>query len=318
MDLPVEIKNYIENELNNINRKELQNNAENISLNYRNNEGKGKVLLKSDKEAIAYAIARMPATFGAVYNSLKHTLETYNPNINTLADIGAGTGAASIAANELLNLERIECFEREAAMRNVGTKIFDDYNELGKKTIWKAYDVNSDELKEKYDLIISSYMINEIKESERDDVIEKLWKATEKILLIVEPGTMQGYKNIMKAKQKLLELGAKIIAPCMNINCKLPKDDWCNFSCRVQRTKIHKELKSGNVPYEDEKYIYIAVSKENLEKQNKNRILRHPMIYSGYVNLKVCTNEEIKEITVSKKDKEKFKTARKSDAGDLI
>lgn len=318
MDLPIEIRNYIENELNDISRSELETNAKNISLNYRNNEGKGKTLLKSDKEAIAYAIARMPATFGAVYNSLKHTLEIYNPNINSLADIGAGTGAASIAANELLNLEKIECFEREAAMRVVGSKIFNNYDILGEKTIWKEYNVNTDEMKNKYDLIISSYMINEIKDIERDAVIEKLWNATEKLLLIVEPGTMQGYKNIIHAKQKLIELGAKIIAPCMSKNCKLSKDDWCNFSCRVQRTKMHKDLKGGNVPYEDEKYIYIAVSREEVERQGKDRILRHPMIYSGYVKLKVCTKEEIKEITVSKKDKDKFKIARKAEAGDLI
>lgn len=318
MDLPIEIKSYIENELNYIKKRDLQNNAQTISLNYRNNEGKGKRLLKSDEEAIAYAISRMPATYGAVYNALKHTLEICESNISNVADIGAGTGTASIAADELLNLEDIRCFEREDAMREVGQKIFKIYNNLGIKSVWEKYDVNTDKIKEKYDLVITSYMINELKEIEIENVVEKLWDATEKILLIVEPGTMQGYKNIMRAKQKLLKLGGKIIAPCMCENCKLPKDDWCNFSCRVQRTKTHKELKGGNVPYEDEKYIYISVAKEEFDKKDKNRILRHPMIYSGYVKLKVCNKEEIKEITISKKDKEKFKIARKANAGDLI
>lgn len=318
MDLPIEIKSYIENELNNISKKELQNNAETISLNYRNNEGKGKVLLKSDKEAVAYAISRMPATFGAVYNSLKHTLEICKSDINTLADIGAGTGAASIAANELLELEKIDCFEREQAMRAVGQKIFNSYDELGIKSNWKKYDVNTDKIDDKYDLVITSYMINEIEETKIEAVIDKLWNTTNKILVIVEPGTMQGYKNIMRAKQRIIELGGKIIAPCMSEECKLLNDDWCNFSCRVQRTKIHKELKGGNVPYEDEKYIYISATKQELDIKDSNRILRHPLIYSGYVKLKVCNKEEIKEITISKKGKEKFKIARKADAGDLI
>lgn len=318
MDLPIEIKSYIENELNNISKKELQYNAETISLNYRNNEGQGKRMLKSKQEAIAYAISRMPATFGAVYNSLKHTLEICKADINTLADIGAGTGTASIAANELLELEKIECFEREEAMRAIGQKIFNSYNELGIKTNWKKYDVNTDKINDKYDLVITSYMINEIEETNIEVVIDKLWDTTNKILLIVEPGTMQGYRNIMRAKQRIIERGGKIIAPCMSEKCKLPKDDWCNFSCRVQRTKIHKELKGGNVPYEDEKYIYISAIKEEFDKKEKNRILRHPMIYSGYVKLKVCNKEEIKEIIISKKDKEKFKIARKADTGDLI
>ena len=42
------------------------------------------------------------------------------------------------------------------------------------------------------------------------------------------------------------------------------------------------------------------------------------MIYSGFIKLKVCDKDEIKEITITKKDKEKFKIARKSGAGDLI
>ena len=96
----------------------------------------------------------------------------------------------------------------------------------------------------------------------------------------------------MRAKQRIIELGGKIIAPCMSDECKLPKDDWCNFSCRVQRTKMHKELKGGNVPYEDEKYIYISATKEEFDKKDNNRIIRHPMIYSGYVKLKVCNKEE--------------------------
>ena len=318
MDLPIEIKSYIENGLNDINKKELQDNAKTISLNYRNNDGKGKILLKSDEEAIAYAISRMPATYGAVYNSLKYTLELYDNNIKNMADIGAGTGTASIAANELLNLERTLCFEREEAMRKVGKKIFDNYGDLGIKAEWKQYDVNDDEIKERFDLVIASYMINELKEENIDKITEKLWKATDKVLLIVEPGTMQGYRNIMKAKEKIIALGGNIIAPCMSKECKLQKNDWCNFTSRVQRTKIHKELKGGKVPYEDEKYIYISASKDKFQKGDKDRILRHPMIYSGYVKLKVCNEEEIKEITVSKKDKEKFKIARKADAGDLI
>lgn len=318
MDLPIEIKRYIENELNMTNKTDLQNNAKAISLNYRTNEGKGKRLLKSEDEAIAYAISRMPATYGAVYNSLKSSLEIYNPSIKTVADIGAGTGTATIAVNELLNVDKIECFEREDSMQRIGKNIFEHYNNLLEKTNWIKLDICSDEITDKYDLVVTSYMLNEISDDQKEIIIEKLWKISNKMLLIVEPGTFLGYKNIINAKQKLIEMGAKIIAPCKNNECKLPKDDWCNFSCRVQRTKVHKELKEGNVPYEDEKYMYLAVSKEEFNGTDKKRILRHPMIYSGFVKLKVCGQEGISEITISKKDKDKFRIARKSKAGDLI
>ncbi len=318
MDLPIEIKKYIENELNVIEKNKLYDKAKTISKNYRTNEGKGKKLLKNYDEAIAYAISRMPATFGAVYNSLKSSLEIYNPTIKTIADIGAGTGSATIAVNELLNVENIECFEREETMQNVGRMIFEHYDNLSKKVKWNKIDICNDEIKEKYDLVISSYMLNEISDEKKENIIEKMWKTTGKILLIVEPGTMQGYKNIINAKTKLIELGGYIIAPCKSNQCKLAENDWCNFSCRVQRTKVHRELKDGDAPYEDEKYMYIAVSKEKIDNNDKKRILRHPMIHSGFVKLKVCDDEKIEEITITKKDKEKFKIARKSKSGDLI
>lgn len=318
MDLPIEIERYIENELNAISKKELQNNAKNISINYRTNEGEGKRLLKSEDEALAYAISRMPATYGAVYNSLKHSIEIYNSNIKTVADIGAGTGAGAIAVNELLDIEKIECFEREDAMRKIGKKIFDNYDNISEKSNWNKLDICKDKIDKKYDLVVVSYMLNEISDDKKDIIVEKLWRTCNKMLLIVEPGTMKGYNNIINAKKKLIENGGKVVAPCRSNECKLPKNDWCNFSCRVQRTKIHKELKEGNVPYEDEKYIYIAVTKDRINDTDKKRILRHPMIYSGFVKLKVCNKDEIEEITITKKDKEKFKIARKSEAGDLI
>lgn len=318
MDLPIEVKSYIENELNSLNKNNLYDNAKTISVNYRENKGQGKRLLKSEDEAIAYAISRMPATYTAVYSSLKSLLQIYNPIIKNVADIGAGTGSATIAVNELLNVDKIECFEREDSMQKVGKKILEHYNNLSASVNWNKLDICDSEIQNKYDLVITSYMLNEISSNQKDVIIEKLWKISNKILLIVEPGTMQGYQNIMNAKKKLIDIGANIIAPCRNNECKLPKDDWCSFTCRVQRSKIHKELKDGNVPYEDEKYIYLALAKEKIVLQDEKRILRHPMIYSGFVKLKVCDKEEIKEITISKKEKEKFKIARKSNAGDLI
>lgn len=318
MDMPLEIKKYIEDELNKINKKELINNAQKISLNYRqNNRNEKKAVTKQD-EALAYAISRMPATFGAVSNSLEKTLEIYSPEIKSLADIGAGTGSASIATNTIINPQTIKCFEKENAMINMGKDIFKKIDNLQEKVEWNKFDINVEKIDEKFDLVISSYMINEIEKSNFEEVIKKLWDVTEKILIIVEPGTMQGYHNIMKAKEILISLGANILAPCMGKKCKLPENDWCNFSCRIQRSKIHKELKNGDSPFEDEKYIYIAVSRKEILQENRQRIIRHPLKYNGFIKLKICDKEEIKEITITRKEKEKFKIARKSNTGDLL
>ena len=120
MELPNELRNLIESELEKSNIKDLQKNAENISFKYREKSGKGDRLVTEEIEALSYSAVRMPATYSAIYTALKKTLEIYNPEIETVLDVGAGTGAGSWAVNSLLDVKQIVCLEREDAMRHFG------------------------------------------------------------------------------------------------------------------------------------------------------------------------------------------------------
>jgi ribosomal protein RSM22 (predicted rRNA methylase) len=319
MELPNELKYIIENELENINIKVLQKNAENISLKYRDEiQKKGKRLVTEDVEAITYSAVRMPATYSAVYTALKYSLEICNENIDSLLDVGAGTGAGSWAANELLNLEQITCLEREDAMLNFGSKIMKkSENDVIKNAKWEKFDLVNSEIKYNADLVICSYVLNELNETDRINALQKLWNATNKILLIIEPGTPMGFSEIKENMKILKSYGASVIAPCPNIeNCSMPEDDWCHTTCRVSRTKIHKLLKNADVPYEDEKFSYVSVSKTNVNKPDYARVLRHPKIESGKITLQICTKSGISEKIVTKKEKELFKISRKLKCGD--
>lgn len=327
MELPFELKNLIENEIEKINIKDLQKNAENISLKYRNDSGKGKRLVTEDIESISYAAARMPATYGAVYTALKNTVELYNENIKTVLDVGAGTGAGSWAANNFFELEKINCLEREDSMLKYGKYFMEKSEDLVLNTaIWEKFDLINSDISQietnSADLVICSYVINELDEKDRKTALNKLWNMTNKILLIIEPGTPEGFKHINSIRENLTELGGKVIAPCPNINkCPMPYNDWCHSTCRVARTKIHKILKNGDVPYEDEKFSYIAFCKnENckFKKDSIARVLRHPKIESGKITLQLCTSDGIVEKVITKKQKELFKIARKCNCGDGI
>lgn len=46
------------------------------------------------------------------------------------------------------------------------------------------------------DLVIASYVLNEMNHKDRIAVIKKLWDATKMMLLIVDPGTPVGYEQI--------------------------------------------------------------------------------------------------------------------------
>ena len=64
-------------------------------------------------------------------------------------------------------------------------------------------------------------------------------------------------------------------------------------------------------------YSYIAFSKVECNRV-KNRILRHPIINKGYSEYKVCCEDGIKSIKISKKDGKLYKEAKKKSAGDSL
>ena len=316
MDIPEDLKNAIDELISKNKTNEIIENAQIISNRYRKNDGKGKRLLTEKNETISYAISRMPATYAAVYSAVSQTLENYDGELQTLFDIGAGTGAATWAVNELLEITEAKCFERESNMINIGKQLMSN-NELN-KVEWKQFDVLRDEIDKRADIVIASYMINELPENERETVIEKLWNVTNKLLIIIEPGTPVGFKNVLKVRKKLLNDGGYIVAPCScEGECQISKDDWCAFYTRVFRSAIHKQAKNGELGYEDEKFSYIAFSKVPIQNMG-SRILRHPQIYKGYINVKLCTKDGIQEKKYSKKDGEIYKKVRKLDAGEKI
>ena len=317
MKIPELLENAIEEKLNHVKLTELKQYASKLSEKYMYQERTGDTLLNTEIEALSYSIMRMPATYGAVYTALKHTLQKIEGNIQSVLDIGAGTGAATWAISELLETKNMRCFEREQVMLELG-KAFMSQNPKLKDVSWQYMDIVKDDLDAKADLVVTSYMLNEIKPENRKSVIDKLIKSSNHIVLMIEPGTPEGFKNIKEVQKIAIENGLHIIAPCTFQGiCPLPDDDWCHSIVRMERTKVHKVLKNADLPYEDEKFSYIAISKEKYDNSG-TRILRHPMIEKGKITLKVCHNGKIEEMVVTKKDKELFKMVKKKKCGDLI
>ncbi len=308
MNLPLDNKLQLESLLDGYSLKELKNVASNIMEQYKNNSNKGNDLINSSLTSKVYAVYRLPATYSAFGEALKHTLELYDQNIDSVIDVGAGSGSASLAASHLLpNIKSFTLLERNKYMMEIGKTLhnFDYIN----------YDLSKDNLDIKADLVISSYVLNELDQNSRINAINKMWDMTNKIMLIVEPGTPEGFVLIREIRDYLISIGAHVIAPCPHMGVCL--NTWCHFSTRVSRSKLHKDIKGGDAPYEDEKYSYIAFSKNEVIPC-KNRILRHPQINPGFIELEVCSKDGFKKLKYSKKDKELFKKARKSDAGDMI
>src|SRR5262249_25331226 len=137
------------------------------------------------------------------------------------------------------------------------------------------------------------------------------------LLLVIEPGTPVGFERIRMIRRQLIEWGACMVAPCPHtLRCPMEGGDWCHFAARVERTSLHRKLKGGTLGYEDEKYSYVAVSKEPCPLPTA-RILSEPSRHSGHVTLKLCTRDEwIQHPILSRKQGDRYKQAKKASWGD--
>ncbi len=315
MELPVELKQILEEYAGEFSFKQLAAASAAMSEKYRAENG---FSVSSRVETCAYAVVRMPATYCAALFALEQTASRFDAEIGTMLDVGAGTGAASWAAGEIFpTLSSVTCLEREKNMTEIGRTLMEK-GSFPCGFSWKDFELSGSAALPKAHLVTASYVLNELDPKEREGAVSRLWEAAEELLLIIEPGTPAGFAVLREVRKRLTELGAHIIAPCPSSGeCPIKSDDWCHFSARAARSKLHKQLKGGDAPYEDEKFCYIAAARKSSESCAA-RVIRHPKTESGKITLSLCTPDGITQKIVTKKDGALFKKARKTDWGDEL
>src|SRR3954464_11107375 len=95
--LPAELKAALEAKLHGLSRSDAAARSARISQTYRS--GGSSAAIRTEADALAYALARMPATYSAVTASLNALCEVrpdFTPK--TLLDLGAGPGTATWAS----------------------------------------------------------------------------------------------------------------------------------------------------------------------------------------------------------------------------
>ena len=217
MKIPDLLEFAIEEEVNKHSIKDLKNAALNLSKRYMESERTGETFLRTNLDTIAYSVIRMPATYSAIRTCLEKVLEVYDFDIKSVLDIGSGTGAAEWVCNDLFDVNDIVCLEREKDMRDISKKYF-SFDENLKNVKFIESDILKEDLSVKKDLCILSYIINELSIENRLKVIDKVLKSAGKVLLIVEPGTPEGFNNIKEIRDYAYNKGYKIIA--RNFSCK--------------------------------------------------------------------------------------------------
>jgi ribosomal protein RSM22 (predicted rRNA methylase) len=237
----------------------------------------------------------------------------------TLLDVGAGPGTALWAAADCWSgLGDALLIEASPVFRSCGETLA--AGAPLRRVVWKNGDITSAAVDAaSHDLVTMAYVLNELAPEARPPVIERLWRATADTLVIIEPGTPAGSERILAARRQLIDAGAHLIAPCPHArDCPLAPPDWCHFAERVARSRVHRQAKGGEVPWEDEKFSYLAVSRLPAAAAGA-RVIARPRKASGRVTLKLCRPDgSAGEQLVSRRDGELFQRARRSDWGTTI
>jgi ribosomal protein RSM22 (predicted rRNA methylase) len=317
-DLPAELKSELDARLQGLSRNETAGRAAVISQTYRGGGGSGAI--RTEADALAYALARMPATYAAVIASL-NALCQIRPDFapKNLLDVGAGPGTASWAAAEAFSsLQDFTLLDANRALRALALDLGSGSTRLRGMT-YQHGEARAELAKaETADLVVASYMIGEISDAERKALAELMWAKTRDTLLIVEPGTPAGYARILALRAQLIGLGAHVAAPCPhNDQCPLVAPDWCHFTQRLPRSQAHRQIKGAELPFEDERFSYVALTRAPVARR-PSRVLAQPVVSKVQVTAKLCTAEGLVIAEVPRRAKADYAAARRWRWGDAV
>jgi ribosomal protein RSM22 (predicted rRNA methylase) len=309
--LPAELAGALEAKLEGLSRSETAARAALISKNYR--DGGTSQAIRSEIDALAYALARMPATYAAVTACLE-ALNDFDGDLApaTLLDVGAGPGTASFAAAEAFpTLTRFTLMDSNAALRALALELARGNARLNDMT-YQAGDISGALAKsDAADLIVASYVIGELAPAKRRELTQSMWAKCSDTLLVVEPGTPAGYERIIALRAQLVGAGAHVVAPCPHDKeCPLAAPDWCHFAQRLPRSRAHKQVKGAELPFEDEKFAYVALRRAQVARRFA-RVLAQPRLSKVEVTAKLCTADGLVRARVPHRDRNAYAAARR-------
>ncbi|MCX4424643.1 MULTISPECIES: small ribosomal subunit Rsm22 family protein [Streptomyces] len=289
-----------------------------LIANYRGTTPTHTPVLRDRSDVVAYAAYRMPATFEAVRSALEafaDAVPQWTPASHV--DVGGGTGAATWAVNATWAGARpVTVLDWAEPALALGREIAAANPEL-KSAEWHRSRIGSALTIESTDLVTVSYVLGELTDADRASVVTAAATAAQAVV-IIEPGTPDGYARVIEARDRLITAGFHVAAPCPHsAACPIvPGEDWCHFSARVARSSLHRQVKGGSLPYEDEKFSYVAATRLP-PTPAPSRVVRKPQIRKGQVLLDLCgPDEALHRETVTKRHGPLYRAARDADWGD--
>lgn len=288
---------------------------------YRGRTPSSTPILRDRSDVAAYASYRMPATYAAVCAALAEFRDragAWAPDSHL--DVGGGTGAATWAVADAWDegTHTSTVLDWSEAALALGRDLAGSAgHEAVRQARWLRAPLGTGARLPEADLITLSYVIGELPDADREAVVAEAARAARGAVLVVEPGTPDGYARVLAARDAFVAAGLHVLAPCPHDEvCPVQAPDWCHFAARVARTSLHRQVKGGSLPYEDEKFSYVAAARFPAGPA-PDRVVRHPQIRKGQVLIDLCTVEDgLRRTTVSKRQGSLYRSARDVAWGD--
>jgi len=318
VSLPPELAAAIEQRLEGVSRRDLAERARAFSDAYR--AGGTSRGITEQHDVLAYLVARLPATYAAASAAFGHVAETLPAFVpRSILDVGAGPGAASWAAVTIWpSIAEVSLLDCSAPFLDAA-RGFAAAHPLLSQAAFIAGDLSQVSRQPKADLVVASYVLAERPEGEAGAIAHDLLAASNEAVVVVEPGTPAGFARVRLAREALIATGAHVVAPCTHDKpCPMQAPDWCHFSQRLPRSRDHMLLKDASVPFEDERYSYVAVSRTTVPASNRARIIAEPRESRAGLELPLCDDHGLHVANINRRDKAVFNLLKKARWGDVI
>ncbi|MEV8224624.1 small ribosomal subunit Rsm22 family protein [Streptomyces sp. NPDC079167] len=290
-----------------------------LIASYRGTTPTDAPILRDRSDVAAYAAYRMPATFEAVRSclaALREAAPDWSPATHT--DFGGGTGAATWAVAGAWDGARTTVLDWSEPALALGRELAAASGIPAlRDTAWERARIGTAPAPAATDLATVSYVLKELTPADRAALVDAVAGAAQAVV-IVEPGTPDGYDRIIEARDRLIAAGLSVAAPCPhNDACPIERGtDWCHFSARVSRSSLHRQVKGGSLSHEDEKFSYVVATRFATDPVGA-RVIRRPQIRKGQVLLELCTRDEgLRRATVTKRHGALYRAARDTAWGD--
>lgn len=291
--------------------------VERLSGRYRDGVHERSRGMRDDLDRQAYVAARMPATSAAVAAALGQCREVL-ATVTSVLDLGSGPGSALWAiAERCPQVTRFTAVERDEGLIASGRRLAEQHATLA-ATTWIAADLRRLPSLEAHDLVVLSYVTNELDDAARVALITQAWALARVAVLVIEPGTPRGFAACLGARATVLAQGAHLAAPCPHGHtCPMAQaaDRWCHFRVRISRSRLHRTAKGGALGYEDEPYSYVCATRAALPSIAA-RVLSTPKVHRGAVDLTLCSVTGIDAASIPRKDRERYQAAADLSWGD--